>query len=123
ESRLGLMFNAVFKIPMQFLILLLGVLVFVFYQFEPAPVFFNTATWQAQIHKDSGYRLRSLEQEFAALHAHKERLIYQWLEAKSNGDYLAEEDSRGAMLHAHQRSQELRKEVKNTLEAPDPRAK
>ena len=39
ESRLGLMFNAVFKIPMQFLILLLGVLVFVFYQFEqPAGV-------------------------------------------------------------------------------------
>ena len=39
ESRLGLMFNAVFKIPMQFFILLLGVLVFVFYQFErPAGV-------------------------------------------------------------------------------------
>ncbi len=35
------MFNAVFKIPMQFFILLLGALVFVFYQFEPPPVFFN----------------------------------------------------------------------------------
>jgi uncharacterized sodium:solute symporter family permease YidK len=34
ESRLGLMFNAVWKIPMQFFILLLGVLLFVFYQFE-----------------------------------------------------------------------------------------
>jgi solute:Na+ symporter, SSS family len=34
ESRLGLMFNAVFKIPMQFLILLLGIFIFVFYQFE-----------------------------------------------------------------------------------------
>ena len=40
-SRLGLMFNAVFKIPMQFFILLLGVLIFVFYQFETPPVFFN----------------------------------------------------------------------------------
>ena len=39
------MFNAVFKIPMQFLILLLGVLVFVFYQFERPPVFFNKAAW------------------------------------------------------------------------------
>jgi SSS family solute:Na+ symporter len=41
ESRLGLMFNAVCKIPMQFCILLLGVLIFVFYQFERPPLFFN----------------------------------------------------------------------------------
>ena len=47
ESRLGLMFNAVFKIPMQFFILLLGALVFVFYQFEPPPVFFNQAAWES----------------------------------------------------------------------------
>ena len=46
ESRLGLMFNAVLKIPMQFFILLLGTLVFVFYQFEPPPVFFNQAAWE-----------------------------------------------------------------------------
>jgi len=40
-STLGLMFNAILKIPMQFLILLTGVLVFVFYQFNSSPVFFN----------------------------------------------------------------------------------
>lgn len=43
ESRLGLLFNGLFKIPMQFFILLLGVLVFVAYRFEPAPVFFDPA--------------------------------------------------------------------------------
>ena len=48
ESRLGLMFNAVLKIPMQFFILLLGTMVFVFYQFEPPPVFFNQAAWEAR---------------------------------------------------------------------------
>ncbi len=42
-SRLGLMFNAIFKIPMQFAILLLGVLLFVFYLFQPPPIFFNEA--------------------------------------------------------------------------------
>src|SRR5262249_55836586 len=41
EGRLGLMFNAVLKIPMQFVILLIGALLFVFYQFVPHPVFFN----------------------------------------------------------------------------------
>src|SRR5207247_7135359 len=46
EGRLGLMFNALLKIPMQFLILLLGALLFVFYQFEGSPVFFNRSEWQ-----------------------------------------------------------------------------
>ena len=47
ESRLGLMFNALFKIPLQFGILLLGVILFVFYQFHPAPIFFNKVAWES----------------------------------------------------------------------------
>lgn len=43
SSRMGLMFNAVLKVPMQFAILLLGVLLFVFYLFQPPPIFFNQA--------------------------------------------------------------------------------
>src|SRR6185369_5558330 len=41
ESRLGLLFNGMLKIPMQFVILLIGVLVFVFYLFTPPPLLFN----------------------------------------------------------------------------------
>jgi SSS family solute:Na+ symporter len=41
ESRLGLIMNSVIKIPMQFSILLIGILVFVFYQFNTPPIFFN----------------------------------------------------------------------------------
>ena len=41
ESRLGLLLNGLVKVPMQFLILLLGVMVFAFYQYHPRPVFFN----------------------------------------------------------------------------------
>jgi Na+/proline symporter len=41
QSRLGLLANGLFKVPMQFLILLLGAMVFVFYQFVAPPVFFN----------------------------------------------------------------------------------
>lgn len=47
ESRLGLLLNGLVKVPMQFLILLLGVLVFAFYQFNHEPVFFN----QSQLDK------------------------------------------------------------------------
>ena len=47
ESRLGLLLNGLVKVPMQFLILLLGVMVFAFYQYHPRPVFFN----QSQVAK------------------------------------------------------------------------
>ncbi len=43
ESRLGLLFNGLLKVPMQFFILLCGIMVFVFYQYHQAPIFFNQA--------------------------------------------------------------------------------
>jgi solute:Na+ symporter, SSS family len=46
ESRLGLLFNGLFKVPMQFLILLTGLMVLVFHQFEKPPIFFNEAEWK-----------------------------------------------------------------------------
>ena len=47
ESRLGLLMNGLIKVPMQFLILLVGVMVFAFYQYNKAPLFFN----QSQVEK------------------------------------------------------------------------
>jgi solute:Na+ symporter, SSS family len=123
ESRLGLMFNAVFKIPMQFFILLLGVLVFVFYQVEPAPVFFNAATWKAAVAKDPSQRLESLEREFTALHKQKENLVYQWLDAKHAGDSTMESEARAQAQGVQKRSQDVRAEVKKALLAADSRAK
>ncbi len=43
ESKVGLLMNGLVKVPMQFMILLLGAMLFTFYQFNPAPVFFNKA--------------------------------------------------------------------------------
>src|SRR5215467_13581557 len=62
NSRLGLMFNAVLKIPMQFVILVLGAFLFVFYQFVPPPVFFNQAEWRR--YAEDG-RFRAIEAEYA----------------------------------------------------------
>jgi len=122
EGRLGLMFNAVFKIPMQFLILLLGVLVFVFYQFERPPVFFNEATWNSSVHGDSGQRLRSLEQRFAAIHAEKARLIRAWLDAKHSGNRQAAAEAHAQAQAALDHSEGLRAEVKTALLSADPGA-
>src|SRR5205085_3347265 len=82
ESRLGLMFNAVFKIPMQVFILLLGALMFVFYQVERPPVFFNETAWKTALAQDSGGQLCTLEQKFNVAHSEKQAAIQRWLEAK-----------------------------------------
>ncbi|HSC52210.1 MAG TPA: sodium:solute symporter [Phnomibacter sp.] len=67
ESRLGLLMNGLVKVPMQFFILLVGVLVFAFYQFKEAPIFFNqTLVEQA---KQTSYKpaLEKVEQEYHVL--------------------------------------------------------
>lgn len=123
ESRLGLMFNAVFKIPMQFFILLLGALVFVFYQFERPPVFFNQTLWNTHAQAESGAPLRALESSYAALHENKEASIHAWLEAREGNDAAAEAAAKAALVEAHAASESVRAEAKAALVAADPRAK
>jgi SSS family solute:Na+ symporter len=63
ESRLGLLFNGLFKIPMQALILFVGVLVFVFYQFHAPPLFFNESELARVAATPHADELRALEAE------------------------------------------------------------
>ena len=121
ESRLGLMFNAVFKIPMQFFILLLGTLVFVFYQFERPPVFFNQAAWQHGAQGESGARLRTLEADFNQAYAEKKRHVEAWLAATHAGDTRTAEAERTAALAANLRTETAHQQTRTVLQATDPR--
>jgi SSS family transporter len=64
ESRLSLLFNAMLKIPMQFLILLTGALLFVFYQFEKPPPVFNPVVLERLRESDQASELRAIEEEY-----------------------------------------------------------
>ena len=120
EGRLGLMFNAVLKIPMQFVILLLGALLFVFYQFAPHPVFFNQAEWRRHA-QDS--RFRAIEVQHDTAVAESQSAIRAWLEARASDDPAREASARTAMVAAGDRSRAVRAEAKAALAAADPRAK
>ncbi len=64
ESKLGLLINGLVKVPMQFLILLIGAMLFTFYQFKPSPVFHNRAVElkaQKTVYKDS---LKAIEDKY-----------------------------------------------------------
>src|SRR4029079_7909443 len=61
ESRLGLLFNGLLKVPMQALILFVGVMVFVFYQFNAPPLSFNEPELRRVHETPRGAELRALE--------------------------------------------------------------
>jgi SSS family transporter len=75
ESRLGLLFNAGVKVPMQFFILLLGAIVFMFYQFEKPPVYFNQPAYERAM--ESGYapQLTQLQTQSDEVFAQKRAAI------------------------------------------------
>lgn len=81
ESKLGLLINGLVKVPMQFLILLIGAMLFTFYQFKPSPVFHNKAVEQkAQqtTYKDS---LAEIQAEYAVKNSRQAVLGAQYLHA------------------------------------------
>ena len=61
ESQLGLIFNGLLKVPMQFFILLIGVMVFVFYQFNPSPLNFNPGANQEVLKSEFVTEYQELE--------------------------------------------------------------
>jgi Na+/proline symporter len=120
EGRLGLMFNAVLKIPMQVIILMLGALLFVFYQFAPHPVFFNRAEWRRHA-QDS--RFRAIEAEHTEALARTRSAIRAWAQARASDDAAREATARAAMVVASERGQAIRAQARAALLAADPRAR
>ncbi|MEO6844126.1 MAG: sodium:solute symporter, partial [Ginsengibacter sp.] len=67
QSKLGLLMNGIVKVPMQFLILMLGVLVFSFYQYNKAPIHFNETQVERASRTSYKTQLNHLESEYASL--------------------------------------------------------
>jgi SSS family transporter len=82
ESRIGLIMNGIVKIPMQYFILVIGVLVFVYYMFNTSPLFFNQLAVDKL--KATAYKAQVLqiEEDHTQLTAQKKQLLGQW----ENGD-------------------------------------
>ena len=107
ESRMGLLMNGFVKVPMQFLILLIGVLVFSFYQFQQAPVFFN----QVQLDKLRvvpvyGDSLRSAEASYEELGLQKKVLVQRYALLRTLDTASATSLAEQGRLHQQDRLQQ-----------------
>ncbi|MDQ2660187.1 MAG: sodium:solute symporter [Verrucomicrobiota bacterium] len=116
-SRFGLLFNAVLKVPMQFFILLTGVMVFVFFQFEKPPMFFNEPAYQLAAQSDTAGRLPTLQKRFDAAYAQKQIDLRAFTTAESPPQLAA---ARAAIVQGEREIQQIRGEVKSTLKSYSP---
>ncbi|WP_250432420.1 sodium:solute symporter [Hanstruepera flava] len=88
EMQLGLLFNGIFKVPMQFFILLVGVMVFVFYQFNKAPVNFNPVATEIVLDSQYANDFKTLQNEQDALYENKQALIADFIANKNEASIL-----------------------------------
>ncbi len=81
ESQLGLLFNGFLKVPMQFFILLVGVMVFVFYQFNASPLNFNPAATKAVKNSAFAEEYKTLEQKHQEIENEKKSAQFELVES------------------------------------------
>ena len=89
EMQMGLLFNGLLKVPMQFFILLVGVMVFVFYQFNPSPLNFIDKSTETVLASEYGNEYRALQDKQAELFDMKQRLSLAY--AKDENPELKQE--------------------------------
>lgn len=96
ESRAGLLFNGFLKIPMQFLVLSVGVMVFVFYQFTQSPLYFNEANRAKIAQTPQEQQFQSLERRADTLFLQKQsalqRLTDAWHQNQDDKAQAAEQE-------------------------------
>jgi SSS family transporter len=102
EGRQSLLMSAFFKIPLQTLILLTGVLVFVFYLFNQPPMLFNPAHDGAVRSSGRAAEYRELEHQFVAAHETRRVSAAAFVEAQRSGDLARIAAARGALAAANE---------------------
>jgi SSS family transporter len=116
ESRLGLMFNGLLKIPMQFFILFVGILLFLFYQFVMPPLHFNAENVENVKQSEYAMQYEALEEKQQTVFDAKKDLILQFNENPEN------EELKTAIQGYHKEEQTLMKESKDLILKANPDA-
>lgn len=123
ESRLGLMFNGLLKVPMQFLILFVGILVFVFFQFNKSPLHFNEGNTNV-IKKNESYALQyeALNKEHKTLFERKKEVIHQYISQLKTGDETKIAAGKAQVNQVMKEEKELRVEAGTLIKKALPAA-
>ncbi|CAI8424056.1 MAG: Sodium/glucose cotransporter [Flavobacterium sp. SCGC AAA160-P02] len=120
ESQLGLLFNGLLKVPMQFFILLTGVMVFVFYQFNASPLNFNPKANEAVVNSIYQDEYRALEKEHNYLENQKKTLLLDGVQEHEKKMILEfNKKDRALKLKAKEIIEKVSTDTNKKLEAND----
>jgi solute:Na+ symporter, SSS family len=117
ESRMGLLMNGMIKVPMQFLILLIGTLVFSFYLFHKAPVFFNAkqiTRLENSVYKDS---FSLAQQQYDKVFEEKQKAVTEFTSVRSSGNNQQVVETGDKLTALQQQSDSIRNKVKSWVKA------
>ena len=114
EGRTSLLMSAFLKIPMQFGILIIGILVFVFYQFQTPPMVFNQVE-NAKAREARPAQYEALQAEFNAVHQKREDAAVAFSAAKDSGDEALIATAKTTYADAHSEFGEVRKKASDLV--------
>ncbi len=115
ESRLGLLFNGIFKVPMQFLILFVGVLVYVFFLFTAPPIHFNSANLAKVEASSFAPQLSEYQQQHQELLVEKKRTSYALIAAMREADETAQSRLAEQILLLDKADKNIRSQVNQLI--------
>jgi SSS family transporter len=118
ESQMGLIMNGILKVPMQFFILLTGVLVFVFFQFNDAPLHFNPTNVEKVKASEQKVAYENLEQKLVQLNTDKKIVNQIYIEQLKHNEY----DNpilKKQMIALSLKEKDLREEAKTVIAKVD----
>jgi Na+/proline symporter len=122
EMQLGLIFNGLLKVPMQFFILLVGVMVFVFYQFNPTPLNFNPAATESVINSPMQEDYESLQGQLNELRMEKASLSKNLVSLENGKDANFEheyQDIQTQLQDAAAQEEMIREEARGIISRAD----
>ncbi|HEV2704497.1 MAG TPA: sodium:solute symporter [Pyrinomonadaceae bacterium] len=122
QSRLGLLFNGLVKVPMQFFILLIGALVFAFYQFTTPPVFFDPVKAERARTGAHSAEFAAIEGQYAEAAAARQQAALEVVGAVRSGDERVVEEASASLREAQKRADEVRASAVGVIRRDDPKA-
>ena len=122
ESRLGLLFNGLVKVPMQFLILFVGMLVFLFFLFVQPPLHFNAANVDRVMQSEYRTEYTELQSQHQVLFQSRETAVYAMLEAREQGNTRAFDQQKATVLQQEEAIAGLREQANTLITQAYPKA-
>jgi SSS family transporter len=122
QSRLGLLFNGMIKIPMQFCILFIGAMLFVFYQFTQPPVFFNRIETDKLQKSEYAAQYKSLENQYQALFSEKQQEVRALIKAMKQDDNARIAQAKTSLDTSQAKGLRIRQQTINLIKKNNPAA-